>query len=116
MCSPDFFCLRASFNKKMKSKHLTRKEYSQKAKESYSPFVVDLRTPVANNFQVSKVKKEKIKSFKENGLFSNKETLSYIKNTHLVGGVEYNGKNNLRLTVEGYYKKYKNYHIGYGYK
>ena len=47
--------------------------------------------------------------FKENGLFSNKETLSYIKNSHLVGGVEYNGKNNLRLTVEGYYKKYKNY-------
>ena len=47
--------------------------------------------------------------FMENGLFSNKETLSYIRNSHLVGGVEYNGKNNLRLTVEGYYKKYKNY-------
>ena len=47
--------------------------------------------------------------FKENGLFSNKETLIYIRNSHLVGGVEYNGKNNLRLTVEGYYKKYKNY-------
>lgn len=74
MCSPDFFCLRASFNKKMKSKRLTKKECSQKAKESYSPFVVDLRTPVANNFQVSKVKKEKIKSFKKNGLF--------FKNSH----------------------------------
>ncbi len=47
--------------------------------------------------------------FIENGNFSNKNTLSYIRNSHLVGGVEYNAKNNLRLTVEGYYKKYKNY-------
>lgn len=47
--------------------------------------------------------------FSENGNFSNKNTLKYIRNTHLVGGFEYNGKNNLRITLEGYYKKYKNY-------
>lgn len=47
--------------------------------------------------------------FKEKGEFTNKETLRYVRNSHLVGGVEYNGENNLRLTVEGYYKKYKNY-------
>lgn len=47
--------------------------------------------------------------FSENGNFTNKNTLKYIKNTHLVGGFEYNGKNNLRITLEGYYKKYKNY-------
>jgi hypothetical protein len=47
--------------------------------------------------------------FKEFGNFSNKNTLQYIRNSQFVGGVEYNGKNNLRLTVEGYYKKYKNY-------
>ncbi|MBU4537702.1 MAG: TonB-dependent receptor [Weeksellaceae bacterium] len=47
--------------------------------------------------------------FVENGNLVNKNTLQYIKNSHLVGGVEYNGKNNLRLTVEGYYKKYRNY-------
>lgn len=47
--------------------------------------------------------------FIENGGLINKSTLKYVRNAHLVGGVEYNGKNNLRLTVEGYYKKYKNY-------
>ena len=47
--------------------------------------------------------------FKENGEFSNKESLTYVRNSHVVAGVEYNGKSNLRLTVEGYYKKYKNY-------
>lgn len=47
--------------------------------------------------------------FVENENFINKSTLKYIKNSHLVGGVEYNGKNNLRITAETYYKKYKNY-------
>ena len=47
--------------------------------------------------------------FMENGSFTNENSLKYIRNSHLVGGVEYNGKNNLRLTVEAYYKKYKNY-------
>ena len=47
--------------------------------------------------------------FMENGNFTNENSLKYIRNSHIVGGVEYNGKNNLRLTVEGYYKKYKNY-------
>ncbi|UFK98002.1 TonB-dependent receptor [Kaistella faecalis] len=45
----------------------------------------------------------------ENGNLSNENTLKYIRNSHLVGGVEYNGKNNLRMTLEGYYKKYSNY-------
>ncbi|WP_226064847.1 TonB-dependent receptor [Kaistella polysaccharea] len=44
----------------------------------------------------------------ENQTLTNKSTLKYIRNSHLVGGVEYNGDDNLRLTVEGYYKKYKN--------
>ncbi len=39
----------------------------------------------------------------------NQKTLKYIQNTHFVGGLEYNGKDNMRLTMEGYYKKYKNY-------
>ncbi|MEC5156356.1 TonB-dependent receptor plug domain-containing protein [Chryseobacterium sp. MP_3.2] len=39
----------------------------------------------------------------------NQRTLKYIQNTHYVGGLEYNGKDNLRITMEGYYKKYKNY-------
>ncbi|MDP2453991.1 MULTISPECIES: TonB-dependent receptor [unclassified Kaistella] len=47
--------------------------------------------------------------FMENGNFTNENSLKYIRNSHIVGGVEYNGKNNLRLTVEGFYKKYKNY-------
>ncbi len=47
--------------------------------------------------------------FTENGVLTNKNSLKYIQNMHLVGGMEYNGPNSLRLTVEGYYKKYKNY-------
>lgn len=44
-----------------------------------------------------------------NNQLVNKNALSYIKNVHLVGGVEYNGENNLRLTMEAYYKRYSNY-------
>ncbi|UJF29604.1 TonB-dependent receptor [Kaistella sp. 97-N-M2] len=47
--------------------------------------------------------------YKLNDIFLNKSTLKYVKNIHFVAGLEYNGKNNLRLTMEGYYKKYKNY-------
>lgn len=47
--------------------------------------------------------------FKLNDVLVNKNTLKYIKNIHLVGGVEYNGKDNLRFTLEGYYKRYNNY-------
>lgn len=39
----------------------------------------------------------------------NEKTLKYIQSSQLVAGVEYNGKNNLRITVEGYYKHYQNY-------
>lgn len=45
----------------------------------------------------------------ENGNFVNRNTMKYIKNSQVVGGVEFNGKNNLRVTTEVYYKKYKNY-------
>lgn len=53
----------------MKNKRLTKQGYSQKAKEGRSPFVVDLRTFVADNSQVSQVKKEKIKLSKRIELF-----------------------------------------------
>ena len=45
----------------------------------------------------------------ENEDFVNRPNLKYIKNSHLVGGIEYKGKSNLRITLEAYYKKYKNY-------
>lgn len=47
--------------------------------------------------------------FKLNEKLVNQETLKYIQNSHLVAGLEYNGSNNLRITLEGYYKQYKNY-------
>lgn len=47
--------------------------------------------------------------FLENGNFTNKNSLNYIRNSHFVGGLEFNGKNNVRITLEGYYKRYKNY-------
>lgn len=47
--------------------------------------------------------------FKEDDVFVNRHSLKYFRNTHLIGGFEFNGKNNLRITLEGYYKKYNNY-------
>ena len=47
--------------------------------------------------------------FSENNIFTNKNNLKYIRNSQYVAGFEFNGTNNLRITVEGYYKKYKNY-------
>lgn len=47
--------------------------------------------------------------FVENGIFVNKNKLKYIYNSQLVGGLEFNGKDKLRITAEVYYKKYKNY-------
>ncbi|MFA7686885.1 MAG: TonB-dependent receptor [Moheibacter sp.] len=47
--------------------------------------------------------------YQEQGNYTNQKTLEYIRNTHLVGGFEYNGKSNLRITVEGYFKQYENY-------
>ncbi len=46
----------------------------------------------------------------ENGNFVNKENgVSYIRNTHFVGGLEWNTASNSKITVEGFYKKYDNY-------
>ena len=39
----------------------------------------------------------------------NQNQLKYIQNTQWVGGVEFNAPDNLRITAETYYKKYKNY-------
>lgn len=47
--------------------------------------------------------------FMANNELVNQNTLKYIQNSQLLAGLEYNGKNNLRLTFEGYYKNYKNY-------
>lgn len=47
--------------------------------------------------------------FTDKGVFTNKNTLRYIENKQLVGGLEYNAKNNLRLTLEAYYKYYTHY-------
>ncbi|NUQ24800.1 MAG: TonB-dependent receptor [Saprospiraceae bacterium] len=35
--------------------------------------------------------------------------IKYIRNTHLVGGIEFNTAASSRITVEGYYKMYDNY-------
>ena len=47
--------------------------------------------------------------FRLNDELVNKNALKYIRNIHLVGGVEFNGEDNLRFTFEGYYKRYSNY-------
>ncbi len=47
--------------------------------------------------------------FVDQNVLVNKPFLKYIKNSQAVVGLEYNGKDNLRITAETYYKKYKNY-------
>lgn len=47
--------------------------------------------------------------FMQNGALVNKDQLKYIRNAQLVGGLEFNGKDNLRITAEAYYKNYRNY-------
>jgi hypothetical protein len=47
--------------------------------------------------------------FQVNDVLVNKNTLKYIRNSQLVGGLEFNGKDNLRFTAEAYYKRYSNY-------
>ncbi len=48
--------------------------------------------------------------YRENGELVNKNNnLQYIRNRHLVGGIEYNGLQNARITVEGFYKLYDQY-------
>ncbi|WP_369047755.1 TonB-dependent receptor [Tenacibaculum sp. UWU-22] len=44
-----------------------------------------------------------------NNTLVNKNTTSYIQASHLVGGLEFKPKNTLKFTLEGFYKKYKNY-------
>jgi hypothetical protein len=47
--------------------------------------------------------------FQVNDVLVNKNTLKYIRNSQIVGGIEFNGKDNLRFTAEAYYKRYSNY-------
>ncbi len=47
--------------------------------------------------------------FRLNDELVNKNALKYIRNSQLVGGLEFNGKDNLRFTAEAYYKRYSNY-------
>ncbi len=47
--------------------------------------------------------------YRENGILINEESLDYIDNTHMVLGLEYNTKNRLKFTLEGFYKKYNHY-------
>ena len=47
--------------------------------------------------------------FRVNNDLINQNSLKYIKNQQVVFGTEFNAENDLRLTLEGYYKKYSNY-------
>ena len=47
--------------------------------------------------------------FQENKVFVNQQNLKYIQAQHVVAGFEYNTKFDSKISVEGYFKKYKNY-------
>ena len=51
-----------------------------------------------------------ILGYQANGTFVNRENgIRYIKNQHLVAGLEYNTKSSSKISVEGYYKNYDHY-------
>ncbi|MCB0739086.1 MAG: TonB-dependent receptor, partial [Bacteroidetes bacterium] len=45
----------------------------------------------------------------ENQLVNKQNEITYIRNRHLVSGVEFTTKTNTRFSIEGFYKKYDNY-------
>lgn len=45
----------------------------------------------------------------ENQLVNKENDITYIKNRHLVAGIEYTTEKNSRITVESFYKRYYNY-------
>ncbi|GJM34589.1 MAG: collagen-binding protein [Saprospiraceae bacterium] len=48
--------------------------------------------------------------YREMGAFVNKNNgVKYIRNTHLVGGLEWNLESNAKISLEAYYKQYANY-------
>ena len=51
-----------------------------------------------------------ILGYQEDNQFVNKDNgVTYIRNAHIVGGVEYNPTSSSKFTIEGYYKTYDNY-------
>lgn len=51
-----------------------------------------------------------VMGYQEEGVFVNKENeVSYIRNSQLVAGFEYNTNSNAKISIEGYYKRYANY-------
>lgn len=47
--------------------------------------------------------------YRQNGALANQNRLTYIRSSHVVGGIEYTTKSNTKISVEGYYKYYSNY-------
>ena len=51
-----------------------------------------------------------ILGYQEDGIFVNQQNgIKYVRNNHLVAGLEFNTAANSRITVEGYYKYYNDY-------
>lgn len=51
-----------------------------------------------------------ILGYQEEGVFVNKQNgIKYVRNNHVVGGLEFNTAANSRITLEGYYKYYNDY-------
>ncbi len=51
-----------------------------------------------------------ILGYQEDGVFVNKNNgIQFIRNTHLVAGLEFNTASSSKLTLEGYYKNWDNY-------
>lgn len=48
--------------------------------------------------------------YQEDGVFINRQNgIDYVRSDHIVSGIEYNTSFKSRITLEGYYKRYRNY-------
>ncbi len=47
--------------------------------------------------------------FQQNKVFVNQQNMTYIRAEHLVAGFEFNTKFDSKISIEGYFKNYKNY-------
>ncbi|RMF00231.1 MAG: TonB-dependent receptor [Bacteroidetes bacterium] len=94
----------------------TYADYMRNPLEQFSPRLslsYALSPSVAFNFNTGiyyQLPAYTLLGYKEDGKFVNRENeIGYLRNQHLVAGFEWNTKTSSKISVEGYYKGYRNY-------
>lgn len=101
--------IRSDFNDYASSKKNPLKQFSPRFSASYS--ITEKLTANFNTGTYFQLPPYTVLGFRNNDLvLVNKQNkVTYIKSNHVVGGLEYNPNVNAKISIEGFYKKYKNY-------